>query len=109
MASDNLLEITDDNFEKEVIASELPVVVDFWATWCAPCLAIGPILEELAGEYQGRIKVGKVDVDHNRKVAMKYMVRSIPTVLVVKGGRVVGQQIGSGGKAAFKKLFDKGL
>jgi len=109
MASDNLLEITDDNFQKEVMASELPVVVDFWATWCAPCLAIGPILEELAGEYKGRIRVGKVDVDHNRKVAMKYMVRSIPTVLVVKGGRVVGQQIGSGSKAAFKKLFEKGL
>ena len=109
MASDNLMEFTDANFEQEVLASPVPVLVDFWAIWCAPCIAIAPLLEELGQEFQGRVKIGKLDVDHNRKVAMKYQIRSIPTLVVFKNGQVEAHRIGAGSKAALKELIEKAL
>jgi len=94
------LEITDANFQQEVINSELPVLVDFWAVWCGPCRVIAPIVEELAGEYNGKLKVGKVDVDNNPDTAMKYGIRSIPTVLIFKNGEIVDRSVGTFSKQA---------
>ncbi len=100
----NLLEITDATFEKEVISSEIPVLVDFWAVWCGPCKMIAPVVEELAADYDGKLKVGKVDVDAHKQAAMKYGIRSIPTLLLFKDGKVVQQIIGALPK---KQLEDK--
>ena len=89
------LEFSDSNFEEEVLNSDIPVLVDFWAEWCGPCRMIGPIVEELATEYEGKIKIGKMNVDHNPKIPMKYGVRSIPTLLVFKGGEAVDKIVGA--------------
>jgi thioredoxin 1 len=89
------LEITDANFADEVEKSDLPVLIDFWAVWCGPCRMIAPIVEELAGEYQGKAKIGKVDVDNNPMIAGKFGIRSIPTLLIFKGGQVVDQIVGA--------------
>ncbi|NNJ54830.1 MAG: thioredoxin [Bacteroidia bacterium] len=89
------LEFTDSNFEEEVLKSETPVLVDFWAEWCGPCRMIGPIVEELSTEYDGKIKIGKMNVDHNPGVPMKYGIRSIPTLLVFKGGEAVDKVVGA--------------
>ena len=98
------LELTDANFQQEVLKSEKPVLVDFWAVWCGPCRMIAPVVEEMAKEYQGKLKVGKLDVDHNPETAMQFGVRSIPTLLVFKGGRVVEQIVGA---LPRKSLLDK--
>lgn len=95
------LEITDGNFEVEVLQSDKPVLIDFWAAWCAPCRMIAPIVEELAEEYDGKVKIGKLDVDSNQQTAIKYGVRSIPTVLIIKNGEVADTIIGALPKAAF--------
>ena len=87
--------LTDDNFDTEVISSDLPVLVDFWAEWCGPCKMIAPSLEELAGEFEGRAKIGKLDVDSNQVTAGKYGIRSIPSLLIFKGGEVVDQIVGA--------------
>lgn len=89
------LEITDANFAKEVEQSDIPVLIDFWAVWCGPCRMIAPIVEELAGEYQGKAKIGKLDVDSNPGVATKFGIRSIPTILIFKGGKLVDQIVGA--------------
>lgn len=89
------IEITDQNFEVEVLKSDKPVLVDFWAVWCGPCKMIAPIVEQLAAEYEGRLKVGKLDVDNNQQSAIKYGVRSIPTLLIFKDGKVVDTIIGA--------------
>ena len=91
----NPIEFTDANFEDEVLKSDVPVLVDFWATWCAPCKIIAPTIEELAGEYEGKAKVGKVDVDSNPNVAAKFGIRSIPTLLFFNNGEVIDQLIGA--------------
>ncbi|NOX64430.1 MAG: thioredoxin [Chlorobi bacterium] len=95
------IEITDGNFETDVLQSDIPVIIDFWAAWCAPCRMIAPIMEELAQEYDGRVKVGKLDVDVNQQTAIKYGVRSIPTVLIIKNGEVVDTIIGALPKTVF--------
>jgi thioredoxin 1 len=89
------IEVTDSNFEQEVIKSDIPVLLDFWAVWCGPCRVIAPIIEELAGEYDGRLKVGKLDVDNNAETAGKFGIRSIPTLLIFKGGEVVDRIVGA--------------
>jgi len=89
------IEITDANFEQEVEKSDIPVLIDFWAVWCGPCRMIAPIVEEIAGEYQGKVKVGKLDVDSSPGVAGKYGIRSIPTLLIFKGGKKVDEIVGA--------------
>jgi thioredoxin 1 len=101
------LEITDDNFEAEVIQSDVPVMVDFWAAWCGPCRMIAPIVEELALAYEGKAKIGKLDVDSNQGIAGKYKIMSIPNVLFFKGGEVVDQVIGAVPKKQFVEKIDK--
>ncbi|MCB0747588.1 MAG: thioredoxin [Ignavibacteriales bacterium] len=98
---------TDDNFETEAIKSELPVLIDFWAAWCGPCKMIAPIVEELAAEYNGKFKIGKLDVDTNQQTAIKYGVRSIPTVLLLKNGEVKDTIIGAVPKAVFVDKMNK--
>jgi len=90
----NVLELNGQNFESEVVNSEVPVLVDFWAPWCGPCKQIGPIIEELAGEFEGQAKVGKVNVDNNQELAAKFGIRGIPTVMLFKGGQSVNNFVG---------------
>ena len=101
------IEITDQNFEEEVLKSDVPVVIDFWAIWCGPCKLIAPIMDELAVEYEGRAKIGKLDVDVNQQTAIKYGVRSIPTVLFFKDGEVKDMVIGAMKKAVFQEKLEK--
>lgn len=100
------IKFTDQNFETEVIKSKTPVLVDFWATWCGPCLMAAPIIEELAKEYEGKVKVGKLNVDENSQAAEKYGVMSIPTVIIFKDGKENKRQVGFGGKDTYVKLIN---
>ena len=101
--------LDEKNFDKEVLTSELPVMVDFWAIWCGPCKVLGPIVEELANDYSGKLKVGKVNVDENNNLAMRYNVMSIPTLKFYKGGKVVGELIGAAPKATVEAEIKKHL
>ncbi len=101
------IEITDANFEELVVKSDKPIMIDFWAVWCGPCRMIAPIVEEMSKEYEGKAIIGKVDVDSNPNVAMKYGIRNIPTVLFVKGGEIVDKQVGAAPKQAFTAKLDK--
>ncbi len=101
--------VTDSDFEQEVLEAETPVLVDFWAEWCAPCKMVAPVIDDLAEEYDGKIKFTKVDVDVNPQTAMKYGIRSIPTLLVFKGGSPVDQVVGAVPKAVIKKSLDSTL
>lgn len=100
------LEITDATFEEIVLKSDKPVMVDFWAAWCGPCRMVGPIMEEISKEYDGKAVVGKVDVDANQEFAAKYGVRNIPTVLVFQNGEVVGRQVGVAPKTVYAEAID---
>lgn len=106
---ENVLEITDQNFESDVLKSDTPVVIDFWAEWCGPCKTIAPIIDELADEYLGKVKFGKVNVDFNQQTAMKYGIRSIPSLLIFKNGSVVNQIIGSVPKDNIVKLLEEAI
>jgi len=95
MASSDVVTLEDGTFDNEVLKSEIPVLVDFWATWCGPCKAIAPVVEQIAVDFKGKVKVGKMDIDKHQGVAQKYNVRSIPSLLVFKGGKVVDTVIGA--------------
>ena len=105
----NTVEFTDSNFEEEVLKSEHPVLVDFWAEWCGPCRMIGPVVEEMASEYAGKAKIGKVNVDHNPEVSVKYGIRSIPALMIFKDGQVVDQIIGAVPKTHLTKQLEAQL
>lgn len=100
------LAITDATFDEVVLQSDKPVVVDFWAAWCGPCRMVGPVIDEVAAEYEGKAVVGKVDVDANQEFAAKYGVRNIPTVLIFQNGEVVGRQVGVAPKDTYTKAID---
>ncbi len=104
--SKKVIELSDDNFEEEVLKESRPVLVDFWAVWCAPCRIIAPVIDEIAESYGAKIKVGKVNVDDNSKVASKYGIRSIPTVILFKDGQVAEQVIGANA-AEIKKIVEQ--
>jgi thioredoxin 1 len=103
------IEITDSNFEELVVSSKVPVLVDFWAEWCGPCKMIGPVVDELAGDYEGKALIGKVNVDDNPETAAKFMVRSIPTLLIVKNGEVVDKQVGAVPKSTLAQKIEAQL
>jgi thioredoxin 1 len=109
MASENIVEVTDSNFQTEILGSKLPVLVDFWAAWCAPCRAIAPHVEALAKDYDGKVRVGKCDIDSNPEVATQYDIRSIPTLLVFKDGKVAGQVVGAVPRAKIEDMIKKTL
>lgn len=102
----NVAEFTDANFEQEVLQSDTPVLVDFWAEWCGPCKVIAPTIVEVASEYAGKVKIGKLNVDHNRDSAMKFGIRSIPSLLIFNNGSVVHQIVGAVPKNNITKLLD---
>ena len=101
--------VTDSDFDEKVIKAARPVLVDFWAEWCAPCRMIAPIVEDLATEYAGKMEFAKLDVDNNPETAMKYGIRGIPTLLIFKGGKPVGQVVGAVPKTVLKKRLDEAI
>jgi thioredoxin 1 len=107
MAADNIVTLTEANFEAEVINSAIPVLVDFWAEWCGPCKMLGPVLDQLAGEYEGKAKIGKVDVDSNQALASKYGITSIPQLFFFKGGEIVNQVTGLRSKGDLSSALDE--
>ena len=109
MAGDKVKYITDNEFEAQVINSGIPTLVDFWAPWCGPCKAIGPVIEELAGEFEGKIQVTKMNVDENPSTPGKYSIRAIPTLILFKDGQILDQITGAVGKAQLTALINKAL
>ncbi len=104
---EKVLELTDKNFDQEVLKSSLPVLVDFWAPWCGPCKMIGPIIDELAEEYKGKANIVKINIDENSETSAEYEIRSIPTILIFKDGYIVESVQGSKAKSELKQLLDK--
>jgi len=107
MAGEDTLIFSDDNFESDVLQSSEPVLVDFWADWCAPCRALGPVIDELATEYRGRVKIGKLDTDANQQTAIRFSVQSIPTIMLFKDGQMVKRWVGITPKKDFKSALDE--
>jgi len=107
MAAANIINLTHDTFSKEVLESSTPILVDFWAEWCGPCKMIAPVLDELAEEYDGRVRIGKVNIDNEQGLAAEYGVRAIPTLLLFQKGQVAEQIVGLKSKRDLKNTFDK--
>ncbi len=103
----DILEVSDDTFESEIVNSEMPSMVDFWAEWCGPCKKVGPVVEELAAEYEGKIKIAKMDVDSNRQTPAKFGIRNIPTLILFKGGEVVNTIVGAQPKTSIEEELKK--
>jgi thioredoxin 1 len=109
MAAANIVTLTEANFQQEVLQSSTPILVDFWAEWCGPCKMLGPVLDELATEYEGRVRIGKVNIDDHQGLAAQYGIRSIPTLLLFKKGEVANQIVGLRSKRELKTSFDSVL
>jgi thioredoxin 1 len=109
MEKEFVVHVTDDNFDSEVLKSEQLILVDFWAPWCGPCRAVGPILEDLAESYEGKMKITKINVDENQKTASAYGVQSIPTLILFKGGRQIDKIVGLASKDRLETFIKKGL
>jgi thioredoxin 1 len=109
MASPNIVIITDKNFSQEVLSSPVPVLVDFWAEWCGPCKMIAPLLDELADDYAGKVKIAKINVDEYGALSAPYRITAIPTLLLFKGGQVIEQMVGMKSKGALKSSLDKAI
>ncbi len=109
MAASNIVTLTQENFQKEVLQSSQPILVDFWAEWCGPCKMLAPILDELAGEYDGRVRIGKVNIDEYQNLAAQFGIRSIPTLLMFKQGQVSDQVVGARSKRDLKATFDRAI
>ena len=109
MASDLIKHVSDSSFQGDVLKSETPVLVDFWAEWCGPCKMIAPVLDEVAGTYQGKLQIAKVNVDDNREVPAKFGIRGIPTLMLFKGGELAATQVGAMSKAQLTAFIDKNI
>ena len=109
MASEKVVTLTDDNFEEEVVNSTTPVLVDFWAEWCMPCRMVAPVIDELAGDFNGKAKIGKVDTDSNRNIALKFGISAIPTVMLFKDGQVIKRFVGVQSKREYAAALNEAL
>lgn len=109
MASDKIVTVTDQNWDQEVLKSDQPVLVDFWAQWCGPCRMVAPVLEQLAGEMDGKVRIAKLDVDSNQETAYKFQVSSIPTFILFKNGQMADRMMGAMPKSAFENFINRNL